>query len=32
MIGRLDGVLLLLGFAAFMYYTFSVARKGMLTT
>lgn len=28
-IGRLDGALLLLGFAAFMYYTFSVARKGV---
>jgi cation:H+ antiporter len=27
-ISRLDGVLLLLGFAAFMYYTFSMARKG----
>ena len=27
-ISRLDGALLLLGFAAFMYYTFSVARKG----
>jgi cation:H+ antiporter len=27
-IARFDGVLLLLGFAAFMYYTFSVARKG----
>lgn len=27
-IGRFDGVLLLLGFAVFMYYTFSVARKG----
>jgi cation:H+ antiporter len=27
-IGRLDGVVLLAGFAAFMYYTFSVARKG----
>lgn len=27
-IGRLDGVLLLLGFAAFMYYTFSIARQG----
>ena len=26
-IGRLDGILLLLGFAAFMYYTFSIARK-----
>lgn len=27
-ISRLDGVLLLLGFVAFMYYTFSMARKG----
>lgn len=27
-LGRLDGVALLTGFAAFMYYTFSVARKG----
>lgn len=27
-ISRVDGLLLLLGFAAFMYYTFSVARKG----
>ena len=27
-IGRLDGVLLLLGFAAFMFYTFREARKG----
>ena len=27
-IGRLDGVALLSGFAAFMYYTFTVARKG----
>lgn len=27
-ISRLDGILLLFGFAAFMYYTFSVARKG----
>ena len=27
-ISRLDGVLLLLGFAAFMYYTFREARKG----
>lgn len=28
MIGRLDGVLLLAGFAAFMFYTFREARKG----
>ena len=27
-ISRLDGILLLLGFAAFMYYTFTVARQG----
>jgi cation:H+ antiporter len=27
-ISRLDGILLLLGFAAFMYYTFTVARHG----
>lgn len=28
MISRLDGVVLLMGFAAFMYYTLMVARKG----
>lgn len=27
-LGRFDGVVLLIGFAAFMYYTFSVARQG----
>lgn len=27
-VSRLDGLLLLLGFAAFMYYTFTVARQG----
>ena len=31
-IGRLDGVLLLLGFAVFMFYTFREARKGKADT